>query len=703
MELLDDLDAAFDRLRREPAQDIEPILVALLERAMEAADAPAEVFARASLGQCLARQDRWLDAVDHLTRACELAKDRGLDPGLAPLDLGLVVYRLGDPARAIEIYSGALRDLKDHPDAHGRISQLLNNRGHAHLRVDQLALAIHDLRAALSIGLEHDQRNTIRGARVGLIVALCRSGELAEARRELTELERWTDAIKAPPWHRAHVRWARAHVRLAFHEAGAREEAEACVVAADRPGMKHELREALLLAARACAAENDPAAAYAFQQRATSIGEELSRTRVEDALTIQATRHRAEVEHVRNVELARVNEELRAVLERERAQARELEEARDRAERAVDARAWFLAVVSHELRTPLNGILGATTLLGATPLTDDQRELVQIAKDSSELMLDHVSDLLDAAKLEAGTLTLDRIPVDLPELLHGALSVVRHTAEAKGLSIVLDPDPDLPRRVTADPRRLRQILLNLVGNAVKFTETGEVRVTAARAENGQVEIAVRDSGPGIPQADLHRIFKPFEQAGAIRETREGGTGLGLAIAQQLANLHDGEITAQNAPQGGALFTFRAPLVAEPAPVETKPDPAPTDRIDLEGLQVLLVDDDRIARTVGQGILRQLGVGVHAVDGGPAAMEAVATANPDIILLDWMMPVMDGPEVAMKLREQGYSGPILALTANVAEDLRKRGEEAGIQAVYTKPIRPAVLASALHTWAGWEAA
>jgi signal transduction histidine kinase/HPt (histidine-containing phosphotransfer) domain-containing protein/ActR/RegA family two-component response regulator len=368
-----------------------------------------------------------------------------------------------------------------------------------------------------------------------------------------------------------------------------------------------------------------------------------------------------------------------------------LAEARDRAEAANRARAAFLAMMSHEMRTPLNGVVGMASLLEGTALDTDQRSLVGTLKRSADHLLVLIDDVLDFSKLEAGRLEIENRPFDLVDVVRSTTEMLRTKADEKGLALVVRTAGSVPARVLGDPSRLRQIVINLVGNAVKFTERGEVEVTIAGVPAGEhvaIEIAIRDTGIGIASEDLPNLFQEFAQVDASISRRFGGTGLGLAISRKLARRMGGDVTVASTPDEGSTFTFAAEfavaalaaktdVIAVAAPV---PEAAPC--------RVLVAEDNPTNMLVATRILQSLGHSVRGVEDGRAACDALAAEAFDIVLMDVMMPGMDGLAATREIRASGgpmANVPIVVLTANaLAEDYRN-AVEAGADGFATKPI------------------
>jgi signal transduction histidine kinase/CheY-like chemotaxis protein len=368
------------------------------------------------------------------------------------------------------------------------------------------------------------------------------------------------------------------------------------------------------------------------------------------------------------------------------------------ARQASAAKTAFLANMSHEIRTPLNGVLGMADAMAREPLPAAQLERLRVVQSSGRALLGLLNQVLDLSKIEAGKLELEQGVLDLGKVLHDLAAGYEPVCAEKGLEFLLDVEPDLAGAWRADPMRVRQILTNLISNAVKFTDAGSVVVTA-RQDAGQVVVEVIDSGCGIPPERLTGVFESFAQADASTTRRYGGTGLGLAIARQLAELMGGTLTVVSAVGEGSTFTLRLPLERLDAAAAAAPDRAPAAP---DGrLRILAAEDHATNQMVLRTLLTQLGLDVHIVSNGAEAVEAWSAAEWDVILMDVQMPVMDGPAATQEIRareraEGRRRTPILALTANALSHQTRAYLAGGMDGVVTKPIEAASLIEALLT-------
>ena len=378
-----------------------------------------------------------------------------------------------------------------------------------------------------------------------------------------------------------------------------------------------------------------------------------------------------------------------------------MREARDLAERVARARSAFLANMSHEIRTPMNAVLGFVELILDTELSVEQRRALELVRSSSEALLMILNDILDYSKIEAEHLELESIPFDVSKVVHATASLLAVRAREKHLELLAEVAPEVPRVVRGDPTRLRQVLMNLIGNAIKFTEQGEVVVSvSAGAIDGSAEIrfAVRDTGIGIAAQHVGSVFKEFTQADSTMTRRYGGTGLGLAISQRLVRLMGGELGVASEVGRGSEFTFTLSL-----PVETAPPTRSTALAALGGRRMLIVDDNQTNRRILREMLAAEGIQVEeastAADGLAALRGAAGrTARYDLAILDVQMPDMDGFQLATAVRSEKAIAKtnLLMLTSAGQRGDGERCRELGIRGYLTKPLSRADLLEALGT-------
>jgi len=400
----------------------------------------------------------------------------------------------------------------------------------------------------------------------------------------------------------------------------------------------------------------------------------------------------------------------------------ELKAARQAALDAGRAKSEFLSSMSHEIRTPMNAMLGMAELLARSPLTEEQRRYVNLMRTNGDALLDLINDILDLAKIESGQLTIESTSFDLEELLDKVGELMAIRAHQKGLELAVRTVSDVPSTLVGDSLRLRQILINLLGNAIKFTEKGEICLTVERVapapghrvqsdgRGGEVflRFAVADTGIGIPSDKLTSIFSSFTQADSSTTRKYGGSGLGLAIVKRLVELQGGEISVQSEPGKGSCFIFTASFGVETSSLRRQRQPA----VNLAGVRVLVVDDTSTNRLIMRETLAREGAKIgEAEDGGQALAElerARATGQPyQLVLLDCRMPGMDGIEVAkrMKQRYEGGQDRIPAVVMLTSDDLAERLarlREAGLTAYLVKPVRRFELMNAIARAMGEEA-
>lgn len=384
----------------------------------------------------------------------------------------------------------------------------------------------------------------------------------------------------------------------------------------------------------------------------------------------------------------------------------ELRRAKELAEDAAATKASFLATMSHEIRTPLNWVIGTATLLSDTRLDETQQQYVTTLKRSAEVLLSLINDILDFSKMDAGKLQLESTPFSLNVLLHDLDSMFHDQFQQKGLKAYYQLDPQLPQWLLGDEHRLRQVMINLIGNALKFTEQGGVFVRVQLLEQHDqhqslIRFSVKDTGIGISPAAQARLFEAFTQADSSTTRQFGGTGLGLTISKKIVELMQGQLQVTSTEGKGSQFFFDIRLTKTDCPVTQAPSAAPISQANPHDKYLLLVEDNKINQLVAGKFLQKFGYQYDIAENGAQALERMQTKAYDAILMDCQMPVLDGFEATKRIRLLEQSSqrhvPIIGLTANALEGDREKCLACGMDDFTTKPIKIDELEAKLKQW------
>ncbi len=409
--------------------------------------------------------------------------------------------------------------------------------------------------------------------------------------------------------------------------------------------------------------------------------------------------------------LERLNDDLKDEIDHGKKIEAELKAAKENAEKMSQAKGEFLANMSHEIRTPMNGVIGTLQLLEDTNLNSEQKEFVVIAHKSADALLAILNDILDLSKIEAGKLNFENIPFDFKQIIKDIVTLYSLKSEQQGVLLVQKIDESLPASLMGDPTRIRQVIVNLVSNALKFTDHGEVKInvevvkfdTGADIDNIEVKVSVSDTGTGIPEAAQKTLFNAFTQADGSTTRKYGGTGLGLAIVSQLVEMMGGILGVDSVEGEGSMFWFSASFQCS----DEKPENSSVSRSETRPVQldakILLVEDNPINQMVAQKMLEKVGLKPMLANNGVEAMQLLNEHTFDLVLMDCQMPEMDGFNATREIRKlqikaaNKHSIPVIAMTANVMSGDRERCLEVGMDDYIGKPVQRDQLESVLGKW------
>ena len=391
----------------------------------------------------------------------------------------------------------------------------------------------------------------------------------------------------------------------------------------------------------------------------------------------------------------------------------QLQTARDAADAANQAKSDFLANMSHEIRTPMNAILGFTDVLrrGMEENPDQRMEYLNTIHSSGSHLIELINEILDLSKVEAGKLELEIREFELPEMLHQVVQVLSSKANQKDINLSFDVDGSIPSRIMSDSTRVKQILINLVGNAVKFTEQGEVKLRCGFQDN-HIRFDVTDTGIGMTDEQMAKIFDPFSQADSSVTRRFGGTGLGLSICKKFAEALDGSISVSSIPGEGTTFSVQIPVETNDADLldlagcesqiqQSMRSKVKTENRRLKKSVVLVVDDGKTNRNIVSVVLKRHGQQILEAENGQQACDIMASQHVDVVLMDMQMPVMDGYTATRTLRERGFTLPIVALTGNATDEDEQKSTDAGCNGLLPKPIEIDTLIKTLGGFIGFS--
>ena len=708
------------------SDEAKPHLDRYLAHAETANDTPLMMTAYGEIGFWYMEQRRDKEAVESMLKELDLAIRSRDAEGMyfAYFDLGALYRTIQDSAKSLKYYRQALSMVK--PDNHRRLAPLLNNIGMVYLHAGN-----------------HDQALPYYKRAVDEFIA---SGYTLQLPRPLGNIASVFLYKNQPDSALRYLRWSlrlhmqsdpqsintanmlasvgNAYMQKNMSDSGLHYLMKGKAIM-DKHGSLHQQAMGNVFLSDAYAQIGDFKNAYEYFKTGTTLHDSLVRMEKEQAVQDIAEKYQSEQKEKEIAKQQQLLAQQRTVnymtaalavffllggivvynsLRKQRKQSKELAIAKERAEQSEKFKQQFLANMSHEIRTPMNAVLGMTNFLVEQNPRPDQQYYLNAVRKSSETLLHIINDILDLSKIEAGKIELEQIAFAPNALVEQVKEMMSIKADEKGLQLLTHVDSNVPDVLIGDPVRLNQILMNLAGNAIKFTEKGSVAIEVKRVggsdEKAAVEFKVVDTGIGIPKDKLDKVFESFSQANTSDTRRFGGTGLGLSISKQLIELQNGKLKVESEEGAGSVFSFVLELN-----VGTEHDlmeAQATDNVDataLNGLRILLVDDNEYNRVVAVDTLKsKANVTIDTAENGKRALELISQIEYDVVLMDVQMPEMDGFEATRRLRsgfsEPKRSVPVIALTASVLRTDLDKCRQAGMNSYVPKPFKPSQLVSAI---------
>ncbi len=592
--------------------------------------------------------------------------------GAALINIGIIYRKTGEPGKARKHFEEAM-ELYEDLNMQFMVASAGFNLGRVSLEAGDYQNALQFFRRSLEIQRNMSHAQGQGACFLGIGTALQKLGDFAGAEENIRQ------GIEAARAFGRKNSECKGQMQLADCYLDQKREHEAVEILeevhheAEIYGIKEIRHQVLMMLSKAYEMRSDFRKAFSFYKEASTLHDEL----INEEIMLKMKGLMA----LQDVEKAKREREIAL---REKEQAQQSEKFKEQ----------FLANMSHEIRTPMNAIVGLTGLLEKTKMNTLQEKYVKAIHQSADSLLGIISEILDFSKIESGQIQLEHINFSVTDCMKEVLTSLKNLADEKSLAFTCTVDARIPGTINGDPFRLKQILINLAGNGIKFTDRGSVTMHATLKETDDgrtvVQFSVSDTGIGIPQDKLQDVFKSFVQASSSTTRQYGGTGLGLSISKQLVELQGGNISVQSMPGEGTTFTFEIPYHAA---VETSPEEAASSHAALpRGLRVLVVEDNKFNQMVAVDSLQQLAehAEVELAENGKAAMDKLAARDFDLILLDLQMPVMDGYETIRSIREHGRNGvkriPVIALTANATNTEKEKCLQAGMNGYISKPFR-----------------